>query len=454
MDPFDKILGYEVVKKELLRLADALRCQLPYKLIGVPAPRGLILHGDPGVGKTLMAKCLIEASGRKACVCRRDRNSSDFLQMIVQVFDSAMEDEPSVILLDDLDKFAESEEGCGNEEEFVTVQACIDKLGDADVFVIGTVNDLDRLPDSLKRPGRFDKIIHVEQPTGEDAVNITRHYLSTKPVTEDVDPNLITKIIEGGSCAALEAAVNAAGRLAGFERCGNISMRHMLAGCIETVFQVPYDLIAPHSGRNPGDVSHEFSRAACHEAGHALVAEVLKPGSVALTCIHECWNSSYGFTSCADMRDFRVETLLNTIMISLAGGAATEHRFGIVDDGTFEDYRKARRILRDMITQYAAMGFSLLESPYRDSEDLLANQDRCAGLELERLYACAKRIIIENEEFHLKLSCALLDRGCLTAKELQEIKETCRIVPPDMDEIHISRQALFSVQSSCRMAAG
>ena len=224
MDAFDRIFGYDAIKKELRRTADVLSCPIVYELIGVTAPKGLLLHGEPGVGKTMMARALIEASGRTAYTCRRNEPSGEFIRTIKSTFDKAMDDAPSIVFLDDLDKFSMSEMGYENEEEYVAVQSCIDNLDDG-VFVLATANSLHNLPDSLIRPGRFDKVIYVDPPSGKGAVEITKHYLAQKSVAEDVDAELITRIIEGRSCAMLGTAVNAAGLLAGYERRGSISIR-------------------------------------------------------------------------------------------------------------------------------------------------------------------------------------------------------------------------------------
>ena len=80
MNEFDRIIGYEGLKKELMQVADALRSGEAYAKLGVKSPRGLMLHGDPGVGKTLMASCLIGASGRKAFVCRKDKPDGEFVK--------------------------------------------------------------------------------------------------------------------------------------------------------------------------------------------------------------------------------------------------------------------------------------------------------------------------------------------------------------------------------------
>ena len=217
MSPFDRIIGYQSIRKELERTADALKNTEKYSRLGASAPRGLLLWGEPGVGKTLMAFSLIEASGRKHFICRKNQPDGDFINDIRKVFEQAMKDAPSIVFLDDLDKFANNDEEHKDSEEYVTVQSCIDAAKDFDVFVLATANSIDELPDSLIRAGRFDRCVRVTAPTGQDAVEIIRHYLSSKTFVSDIDPEVVAGIMAGYSCAELETAVNKAGLLAGYE---------------------------------------------------------------------------------------------------------------------------------------------------------------------------------------------------------------------------------------------
>ena len=125
---FESIIGYKAIKLELSRILDQINCPEKYAQLGVTEPHGLLLHGVPGVGKSTVARSVVEASGRTAFVCRKDKSNGDFVNEIVRVFDEAAAAAPSVILLDDMDKFANEDECHRDAEEFVTVQSCIDRL--------------------------------------------------------------------------------------------------------------------------------------------------------------------------------------------------------------------------------------------------------------------------------------------------------------------------------------
>ena len=169
---FQPVIGYESIKRELYRICDIMLNRSFYEKLGVSVPRGLLLSGAPGLGKTLMANCFINASGRKTFVCRKDKPDGDFVNHIKSIFEKAVENAPSIVFLDDMDKFANGDEYHRNSEEFVTVQSCIDDTKGKDVFVLATINDRDSIPSSLLRAGRFDNRIEVEAHVGEDAEKI------------------------------------------------------------------------------------------------------------------------------------------------------------------------------------------------------------------------------------------------------------------------------------------
>ena len=216
MSKFDMIIGYGAVKKDLLQIADTLKNQEHYKKLGVSAPRGLLLYGEPGVGKSLMATAVIEASGRQALVCRKDQPDGDFVKQIKETFDQAVENAPSIVLLDDMDKFSNGDPRHPDTEEYVTVQSCIDEVKGKEVFVLATVNNMRCLPRSLHRAGRFDRVVEIDTPHGHDAAEIIDHYLKSKKVVADVDVKTIARIMDGRSCAELETVIHEAGLSAGY----------------------------------------------------------------------------------------------------------------------------------------------------------------------------------------------------------------------------------------------
>ena len=434
MSKFDMIIGYNAVKKELKQIADTLKNREYYEKLGVSAPRGLLLHGEPGVGKSLMAAAIIEASGRKAFVCRKDQPNGDFVKNIKETFDKAMEEPSSIVLLDDMDKFANGDERHPDAEEYVTVQSCIDNAKSKDVFVIATVNNIYNLPRSLRRAGRFDRVIEVMEPQGNDALEIIRHYLQNKNVASNVDPKLIAHIMDGRSCAELETVVNAAGMYAGFERAEAITMEHLLDACLRIVFEVPTK--AEDGDDNICcakllDANCESSQIVYHEAGHAVVSEILCPESVTLAYVYHRQRNKGGFVDCYNDRSY--PTMYwdkSRILCTLAGMAANEQKYGVADGGGKSDLNQAFRAMRSLQVDRGVNGLRLHGCRYGElSEQLQFEQEQAVALEVERFYKKAKEILALNTEFLEKVAQALAEKKLLTTMDIQEIKNSCKIVP-------------------------
>ena len=161
MSEFDKVIGYEDAKMELKRFCDVLRNPEKYTKLGVTMPSGILLCGEPGLGKTLMARCFIAESGCRVFTLRKEKPNGDFVNQIKETFEKAKTDSPSIVFLDDMDKFANEDDMHRDAEEYVTVQSCIDACKGHGIFTLATVNDKHCLPDSLLRAGRFDKVIEL-----------------------------------------------------------------------------------------------------------------------------------------------------------------------------------------------------------------------------------------------------------------------------------------------------
>ena len=431
MKEFDRIIGYSAEKKELEQIADCLRNSDIYKELGVNAPCGLLLYGEPGVGKTLMSECLIKASGRKSFVCRKNKPNGEFVNEITKTFEQAEKNAPSIVFLDDMDKFANEDEGHRNAEEYVTVQSCIDSVKDKDVFVLATANNIRTLPDSLIRTGRFDRRLEIENPEGSDAVEIISHYLADKPISEDVDKEYIARLLIGSSCAKVETLLNEAGIYAGFDRKSKITMEHFLRAYLRDKYGSSssddcYDCCDADVKTDDG-----ITEPIWHEAGHVVVSEVLNPGSVTLVSVlHAGGKNGRGFTSYDNINNMRhLDYTAVRAVGALAGAAAVEQMFGVTGDGTLNDFNYALNMIREMIEDYGISGYHLIEHPYRRNSDFMNSDiEKATIAKFDEYYRKAKEIIAKNHELLEKIASALAEKKLLTASEIQAIKNECRIV--------------------------
>ena len=415
MSAFDKIIGYEDIKAELKRFADYLKNPEKYKKLGVSFPSGILLHGDPGLGKSLMAKCFIEESGVKCFTLRKEKPNGDFVNQIKETYESAKKEAVSIVFLDDLDKFANEDVDHTDAEEYVSVQSCIDDSKEFGVFTIATANDKYRLPDSLVRAGRFDKVIQVECPKGKDSEAIVSYYLGKKQVLGYVDVEEITRFLEERSCAEIESVINEAGIYAAYSGKEMIEQEDILKACMRLLFDLP-ECLDLEDGENTYNI-------AVHEAGHALISEVLDPGSVTLVTVFSRPHSIGGFTQFKNPSQYYTSMKLheNAVIRSLGGKAATAIVSGTTDVGCYKDLSSAFEIVEDFVDDYCAYGFEAFE---RNSASnwLLEKKDRLVGAEVEKYYERAEAIISENRELYDAILDALLDHKTVTYREMQEIK--------------------------------
>lgn len=414
MDRFESIVGYGAIKLELARILDQLTNPEKYAELGVTEPRGLLLHGAPGVGKSTMAECVVKASGRAAFICRKNKSNGHFVDEIVRIFDEAAAAAPSVVLLDDLDKFANEDERHCDSEEFVTVQACIDKVKGKRVFVVATANNMRKLPPSLTRPGRFDHILRFDCPSGKDAEDIVAYYLSRKQYVSDLDVKRIARLLDGHSCAQLEAVVNQAGAYAAFDGRRSVEMKDMVKAILRIVFEAPESFSEDPS---------TLPLTACHEAGHALVAELLQPDSVNLVTVLNHDSYAAGITSLnRDEGYFHYKEMMENRVICLLGGkAAVELCYGVVDPGANEDLKRAFSIVHRFVDDYCSFGFGQYVFTEMPSGGVLDRRDTRVAAEMENYYARAKKLIADNRGKLDRLISRLIEEKTLMGSEVQQI---------------------------------
>jgi len=417
MKEFSKVIGYEDIKIELERIVDMMINSKKYKELGVQTTRGLLLHGDPGVGKTLMAKCFVKASKRPFFTVRKDLPDGDFVKFIKETFEKAKKSAPSIVFLDDMDKFANEDSYHKNADEFVTVQSCIDDCKDEEVFVIATTNDLHAIPDSLLRPGRFDKRIKIYNPEGEDAELIIKHYLKKKKCSKDIKYKEVARLLNGGSCAALETVINEAGVYAGYENRKEVSMNDLVRAFMRVVYKSPEKL-------NFKDNKYML-QTAYHEAGHAVVAETLDPGSVPFVTIQPHNGGIAGFAHIDNDDNYFEDKkfMENRVIALLAGKAATELVYGVTDVGANNDIHRAFDIVERFVDNYCTYGFNTFEGTcHKDPENLRQTRATIIAYEMERYFQLSKKLIVENRKYLDAIANALYKKKVLLGEDVQKLK--------------------------------
>lgn len=416
MRELDRVIGYEGIKNELYRIIDIIKNPAKYKKLGVSVPKGILLDGEPGIGKTLMAKSFIRETGLKSFVIRKDKPDGEFVDYIREVFDRAAEEAPSIILLDDLDKFANEDHMHRDAEEYVTVQACIDDVKDINVFVIATCNEYRKLPESLVRSGRFDKEFFMDFPGYEDAKKIIEFYLKDKKVGKDIDVEEIARFSEGHSCADLETVINEAGISAGYENRKCISQDDIKKAVISMIF----------NGNDIEESDPESNRRlAVHEAGHAVLSELFFPGQVAFVSIEARARGIKGLVRRNKDRHKAdvFEDHETEIMIALAGKAATELILNEIDMGTNADLHRANDQMTDLLDDVSAYDFQSWCHGHETSQLIYDHLDTVKGAELSRYYLKTKQLLGKNRAFLEELIDLLIEKKTISYKDIAPVRE-------------------------------
>ena len=413
MENFENIIGYNYIKKELNRIIDCINNREKYEKLGIKIPKNLILYGVPGVGKTLFANAFINSLNRKKYVIRKNMPDGKFVEYLKNQVTDAMNNEPAVVLLDDIDKFSNNDDEHTNSDEFIVIQSLIDDCKNKDVYFIATANRLREMPDSLLRAGRFDTRIKIKEPTLKDASEIIKHYLKDKKVDKDINYLEIAKLLDGGSCALLETIINEAGLYAGYNDDELIRKDDIVKACLRVIYDAPLsdDEIQPE----------RLEVVAYHEAGHALVSEILEPGSVNLLTIDNYFSNKGGITS-STMNDnywYNIGYMENRITVLLAGKAATELIFNRLDVGASSDLDRASDILMRFCNDYYANDFSIFSRDH--SNDNKIKGENWISLKLKEFYNKAKSILFDNKDKLISLSNELKIKKVLLQDDINKI---------------------------------
>lgn len=417
MDKFDeKVIGYDSIKETLRQIADVLKRPEAYKEKGVSMPRGLLMESAPGLGKSLMASILMEESGRKSFVFRRINEGNTFLGEMKDIFDVAKEEAPSILLLEDLNLYVESNSPYA--PEWACLQACIDETSDADIFVIATTNDTRYMPQSLLRPGRFGYILNLNPPLGKTAEDIVSYYLRDKNLAKDVQISDIVKAMPQVSCATLETVMNLAAINSVYRDHAHVQKEDI----IDALLKVVYNL----RKTDCEDDSQEHQMIAVHEAAHAVVGEVLHSGSIGIITIRGSHGAIGGMESGFAVYVKSEEEFQDGIIKTLAGKAGTALIYGIMDIRAAADIKKADQLLDIWLCHFAGGGFSGVEpSENRLSEPRLSYNEAIKSAKLEELYRRAYKILYDNRDFLLAVQKELLEHETLLNSDLAKIRESC-----------------------------
>ncbi|MDY2630425.1 MAG: AAA family ATPase [Clostridium sp.] len=430
---FNSVAGNEEAKESLMDIVDFLKNPEKYKEYGARMPKGVILYGSPGTGKTLLAK----AVAGEAKVPFYALSGSDFVQVYVGVgaarirnlFKKAKAHGKAVIFIDEIDAIGKKRGGSsassGNDERDQTLNALLTEMsgfGEKEgIVVIAATNRLDTLDSALLRPGRFDRHIEVSLPDLSAREKIISLHLKNKPFKE-INIKDIAKKTAYFSGAKLESLINEAAIIAAKENSPSLTEEH-----INKAYSI---VLAGYEKKERGHYLEEDRLlTSYHEAGHALLSLIKTPeDKVSKITIIPTTNGAGGYTLTIpkDKSYQRLDYLKNRIMVSLGGRAAEEIIFGKerISTGAEGDLSQTTEMAMAMISEYG-MGNTLGLLKLSKLGNLSASYgnpivEECREL-VNSLYEETIRVLNKNKDILDKLAMELLDKETLEEDRIYEI---------------------------------
>ena len=438
---FADVAGEDEAKENLQEIVNYLHDPSKYKEIGASMPKGILLVGPPGTGKTMLAKAVAGESN----VPFFSISGSEFVEMFVgmgaskvrELFNQAKEKAPCIVFIDEIDAIGQKRSGGaygGNDEREQTLNQLLTEMdgfeGNNGVIILAATNRPESLDPALTRPGRFDRRVPVELPDLKGREAILRVHAKKVKLEPDVDFTAIARMASGASGAELANIVNEAALHA--VRSGRkLVSQSDLEESIEVV-------IAGYQRKNSILTDKEKWVVAYHEIGHALVAaKQTNSAPVQKIIIIPRTSGALGYTMQVDEGDHYLmtkEELENKIATLTGGRAAEEVVFGSITTGASNDIEKATKIARAMLTQFGMsdefdmVALETVTNQYLGGDSSLAcsakTQDEIDGLVVKLIkeqHKKARDILSENRKKLDELAKFLYGRETITGEEFMEI---------------------------------
>ena len=411
MSTFDKIVGYETIKEELIQISDMFQNREKYDAIGAKPINGILIYGAAGVGKTSLAECFAEECGVNSYLVDKSYDFYKFADSFSDFFEEVRANAPAVVILDDLDDFT--------EQIHNMLQVELDSITDLDVVVIATAKDIDKIPDQLLRAGRFSRRIEMCLPTLQERNQIFEHYLKDKK-TDNIDFEDLTMMTADCSCADIKAMVNEAAINAVFSGRQEVCINDFVEICLRLQYVSP-DLYTVVS-------EEDLRKTALHEAGHLVISEIFCPDSIGLASVRTDGKDSLnGFVwKCKDL-----PRRVHDIIVSLGGKAAVELYYAeTCASGCYSDLRNAIRKIRNGITDSGTCGIGMIDvhaAGIEMSENMNARNEAVVQAEIEKCMFKARDILLKNRDFLEKTTELLLEKRTLLHSDIKALRESLTI---------------------------
>ena len=437
---FDDVAGEDEAKESLAEIVDYLHNPKKYTEVGASMPKGVLLVGPPGTGKTMLAKAVAGESK----VPFFSMSGSEFVEMFVgmgaskvrDLFKQAKEKAPCIVFIDEIDAIGKKRDGnfSGNDEREQTLNQLLTEMdgfeGNTGVIILAATNRPESLDPALTRPGRFDRRVPVELPDLIGREAILKVHAKKIKTADDVDFHTIARMAAGTSGAELANIINEAALRA--VRNGRTTVQQAdLEESIEVV-------IAGYQKKNAIMTDSEKKVVAYHEIGHALVAAMQTDSApVQKITIIPRTSGALGYTMQVEQNDkvlMSRQELENKIATFAGGRAAEEVVFGEITTGAANDIEQATKLARAMITRYGMsddfdmVAMETVNNKYLGGDTSLECAEETQReidekvVELVKTqHEKARRILQENRSKLDELAKVLYEKETITGKEFMEI---------------------------------
>ena len=441
---FSDIAGADEEKEELKEIVEFLKNPRKFTALGARIPKGVLLVGNPGTGKTLLARAVAGESN----VPFLSISGSDFVEMFVGVgasrvrdlFDQAKKNAPCIVFIDEIDAVGRQRGaglGGGNDEREQTLNQLLVEMDGFEandgIIVLAATNRSDVLDPALMRPGRFDRQIYVHVPDVRGREGILKIHARNKPIDEEVDFKTLARITSGFTGADIENMLNEAAILAARNNRSKILMQDITEG-INKVIMGPQK-------KSLLVTDKDKKITAYHESGHAILGKKLKncEDVQEVSIIPRGMAGGYTMSRPENDNSFAsYNKLMDDIAMSMGGRIAEEVVFGEITTGASSDLQHATKVAHHMVFDWGmskTLGFMTLSSQEtifvgRDyqtknefSEKLAAEADDEVRSILAENYERAKKIIIENRPILEEMAKLLLERETIYKEEVDMIMD-------------------------------
>ncbi len=437
---FDDVAGEEEAKENLAEIVEYLHDPAKYKEIGANMPKGVLLVGPPGTGKTMLAK----AVAGEANVPFFSMSGSEFVEMFVgmgaskvrDLFRQAKEKAPCIVFIDEIDAIGKKRQGnmSGNDEREQTLNQLLTEMdgfeGNNGVIILAATNQPDSLDPALTRPGRFDRRVPVELPDLKGREEILKVHAKKIRLAEEVDFNKIARMASGASGAELANIVNEAAL-----RAVRNGRKFVTQSDLEESIEV---VIAGYQKKNAILTDHEKHIVAYHEIGHALVAAMQTHSApVQKITIVPRTSGALGYTMQVEEGNHYLmskEEIENKIATLTGGRAAEKLVFDSITTGASNDIEQATKLARAMITRYGMsdefdmVALETVTNQYLGGDVSLACSadtqreiDREVVELVKKQHEKAEKILSDNREKLDELAKYLYEKETITGEEFMNI---------------------------------